>query len=92
MAWSPAARRRQKEKAFRKHRDRVLANPAAHSRLAVERNRRNLTQAQLAKLCSLSPAAISDLERGTRSGWKNTRARISWILQVPHDDLFGSEQ
>jgi hypothetical protein len=83
-------RRRAKEKAFAAHKERVLANPDAFSRLAIARYEQNLTQRELAALPSvrLDLSTISKLERNIRAGNKNTRGRISYPIGIPEQELF----
>jgi len=57
-------------------------------RLTKERQRRGLSQAALARLTGIHPAAISALESGTAHPWPGWKARLSRALDLPGDELF----
>lgn len=61
-------------------------------RLASERKRRGLTQADLAELLGhSSPETVSRYERGEREPRLSTVVEIATALGVPHTRLFASE-
>jgi len=57
-------------------------------RLTQERRRRGLTQAAVARMTGIHPAAISQLEAGTAHPWPGWKARLARALNVPADELF----
>jgi transcriptional regulator with XRE-family HTH domain len=56
--------------------------------LTRERRRRGLSQAALARMTGIHPAAISQLEAGTAHPWPGWKARLARALEVPGDQLF----
>jgi len=63
----------------------------AATRLAKERERRGMTQAQLADLLKLSPTSVSAVENGHVSAWPRFRREASRILGVAEETLFKEE-
>ena len=57
-------------------------------RLTVERKRRGLSQAQLARLADIHPATLSRLEAGKLYAYAGWRHRLGRALGVPGDQLF----
>jgi len=60
------------------------------SRIRVERERRGLTQIQLADEAGVSQATLSRIEVAG-GGRASTLARISDALQIPVDELVGAQ-
>ncbi len=55
-------------------------------RLREHRNRRGLTQMELAKLSDVGRATIADLEAGKRGAYKETVKKLAKALKVkPHE-------
>jgi len=65
-----------------------MAARATHP-LARARVRRDLTQRELAELADLTPGFISYVENGRRHPSKTTQSRISRVLAIPEQELFG---
>lgn len=57
-------------------------------RLTIERKRRGLSQAQLARLADIHPATLSRLEAGKLFAYSGWRRRLERALGVPGDELF----
>ena len=57
-------------------------------RLTIERKRRGLSQAQLARLADVHPATLSRLEAGKLFAYAGWRRRLGRVLGVPGDELF----
>lgn len=57
--------------------------------LALARAKRDLTQSELAQLADLSPSFISAVEIGRRQPSKTTQSRISRVLAIPEQEIFG---
>lgn len=57
-------------------------------RLTVERKRRGLSQAQLARIADIHPATLSRLEAGKTYAYAGWRRRLERALGVPGDELF----
>ncbi|MEZ5125740.1 MAG: helix-turn-helix transcriptional regulator [Thermoleophilia bacterium] len=57
-------------------------------RLAQERRKKGLSQAGLARLTGIHPAAISQLESGVAHPWPGWKARLARALEVSGDELF----
>lgn len=57
-------------------------------RLTQERRRRGLTQAAVARMTGIHPAAISALESGTAHPWPGWKARLARALELPAEELF----
>jgi transcriptional regulator with XRE-family HTH domain len=56
------------------------------SRLKEHRNRRGLTQIELAKISGVGRATIAGLEAGNRGAYKSTVEKLAKALKVkPHD-------
>lgn len=57
-------------------------------RLTIERRRKGLSQAQLARLADVHPATLSRLEAGKLFAYAGWRGRLAEVLDVPGDELF----
>ena len=57
-------------------------------RLTLERQRRGLSQAALARMTGIHPAAISQLEGGKTHPWPGWKNRLGRALDMPGDRLF----
>lgn len=57
------------------------------ARIRNAREKKRITQAELAEFCSLSTSHIGHIERGTRIPSLDTLFRISQVLQVSTDYL-----
>ena len=66
----------------------VLARRSRVLRLTIERKRRGLSQAQLARLADIHPATLSRLEAGKTFAYSGWRQRLERALGVPGDELF----
>jgi len=56
------------------------------SRLKKHRNRRGLTQIELAKISDVGRATIADLEAGKRGAYQSTVKKLARALKVrPHE-------
>jgi transcriptional regulator with XRE-family HTH domain len=67
---------------------RLLVRRSRLLRLTVERERRGLSQAQLARIVDIHPATISRLEAGKTYAYAGWRRRLERALGVPGDELF----
>jgi transcriptional regulator with XRE-family HTH domain len=61
-------------------------------RLTIERRRKGLSQAQLARLADIHPATLSRLEAGKLFAYAGWRGRLASVLGVPGDQLFESAE
>lgn len=59
------------------------------NRIRELREKQFMTQTELAKRASISPAYLSDLERGNRRGKPKTLSNIAVALGVTIDELKG---
>ncbi len=59
------------------------------SRLRVHRNRRGLTQIELAKISGVGRATIAGLEAGNRGAYKSTVEKLARALKVKPHELRG---
>jgi transcriptional regulator with XRE-family HTH domain len=67
---------------------RLFARRSSVLRLTVERRRRGLSQAQLARIADIHPATLSRLEAGKVFAYQGWRRRLSRALGVSGDELF----
>jgi transcriptional regulator with XRE-family HTH domain len=59
-------------------------------RLKEHRQRRGLTQVELAKISDVGRATIADLEAGKRGAYRSTVSKLARALKVkPHDLMKG---
>jgi transcriptional regulator with XRE-family HTH domain len=61
------------------------------SRLAVERQKRGWSQAEVARKTRLHPTTISHLETGDGRVWPRYARRLSRLFNVPPAELFGEQ-
>jgi transcriptional regulator with XRE-family HTH domain len=57
-------------------------------RIVVERQRRGMSQSQLARLADVHPSTLSRLEAGKEFAYPAWRRRLGRVLGVPGDQLF----
>ncbi len=62
------------------------------SRLREHRNRRGLTQIELAKISDVGRATIADLEAGKRGAYKETVKKLAKALKVKPHELQGATE
>jgi transcriptional regulator with XRE-family HTH domain len=67
---------------------RFFARRSRVLRLTIERKRRGLSQAQLARLADIHPATLSRLEAGKVFAYGGWRRRLERVLGVSGDELF----
>ena len=60
--------------------------------LAKERLARGITQRDLARMLSVSPATLSSIENGWRAPWPKLRADCARILGTPEEKLFPPDE
>lgn len=60
----------------------------ASSQLAKEREKRGMTQAQLAALLNVSSTSVSAVENGHVRAWPRFRREASRVLGIPEVALF----
>ena len=58
------------------------------SKLKQHRNRRGLTQIELAKISGVGRATIAGLEAGNRGAYKSTVEKLAKALKVKPHDLY----
>lgn len=59
------------------------------NRLREHRNRRGLTQIELAKIADVGRATIADLEAGKRGAYQSTVSKLARALKVKPHELKG---
>jgi transcriptional regulator with XRE-family HTH domain len=57
-------------------------------RLKIERERKGLSQSQLARKCNIHPSTLSRLEAGKTYAYPKWRRSLARVLGVPADELF----
>lgn len=87
-SWSVAARRRARDRSLSAFAAIVLADPAAHSPLRVERVRQGLTAKELAAAPSLTSKAVYNVEAGRSPGTRCSRERLAAAVGVSVDALW----
>ena len=60
----------------------------AATRLAQEREKRGISQTQLANLLGISRSALSNVENGHVAPWPRLRRAAAKTLDVPEESLF----
>ena len=60
---------------------------AVGQRIKAARERRGLTQEELAALVNISPTHVSVIERGAKTVWMDTFVAIANVLEVSADSL-----
>jgi transcriptional regulator with XRE-family HTH domain len=83
-------RRRQRDRAFAKWAEDVLAHPERYLKLKVARTQAGLTQSELGELACLAAGHISDIERG-RKAHKHSRQLLARALKIKESDLFDAD-